>query len=79
MDDADHSVENEILTISRLLAARKQRKGYISPDNKAAKGELIRYCEECGTQIPAERIRAVNAFLCVFCQQREEKINGLYS
>ena len=78
MDDADHSVENEILTISRLLVARKQRKGYINPDNKAAKGELIRYCEECGTQIPAERIRAVNAFLCVFCQQREEQYDSRY-
>lgn len=39
----------------------------------AIEKERRSHCVDCGSKIPAERLKAVNAIRCVKCQSKREK------
>ena len=60
-DQIEDTVQDEIARARRALS----------------KGPGLRYCEECGEEIPEARRKAVPGVrLCIRCQQQADKRNG---
>ena len=64
--DIDHAINNVLSNMPPQLSKEERNK------------IIHRTCEECGNEIPAERIRAYNARLCIDCARAIELANKVY-
>lgn len=75
-DEADIATEQSELEMAIFQAQRASTRSE-QPDEDDAGN---RYCLDCGDEIPAERVAAVQAVRCVYCaeiRERKSRFQGM--
>lgn len=70
MDEVDSVVNHESAEFNILLEACRRR----SFNEASVDTESVRYCEDCGIEIPKARIKAVP--MCTRCVSCQNQIEG---
>jgi RNA polymerase-binding transcription factor DksA len=73
MDECDRASLAEEQDIDRAMLNHRLK---TARNNPAPTGEP-RFCEECEELIPSERVKSVNAVLCIDCQIFAEKLGEI--
>lgn len=74
MDELERAANNQSEFINYILQKHKNRKILEEEMLKHRNADDIVYCEDCGKQIPLQRLRVVpTATRCVDCQRKYEE------